>query len=231
MGLDWNPGNKPKSGFETEFRDLVVALAGDKLGSQDRPRFVDTLRTGLLKSLKRRRSDAVLFARYNEISISAFETLNAPRVGFDARADAWARQMHRQRNIATPLDEGLLQMRGFYVVELAEPCDGIPLYSNGRAGYVERFSFRADFLKTCISVIGNELLEEAYTIKFAPELLAYANRLQTAASDFASSSGVAIPTVAPVDPDTVESQLHIVDAAARWCRFWAERAHLLEPYF
>src|SRR5882762_4551194 len=38
--------------------------------------------------------------RHDEISISAFETLNAPRVGFDRIADDWAKATHADRRIA-----------------------------------------------------------------------------------------------------------------------------------
>ncbi|MGA2895329.1 MAG: hypothetical protein ABSE22_20900 [Xanthobacteraceae bacterium] len=232
MGLDWNPGNKPKQGYETEFRELVIALAGDKLGSRVRPGFINSLRHNFLRSFRFRSSNAELLRRYNEISISAFETLDAPRVGFDTRADEWAREMHVKRKITAPLDDYLNKLHGYYVVPLVERCDGIPFYSNGIvASYVERFSFRAQFLNSCASVIGHELLQEAYILKFAPDLLVYARRLRSAADGFARSNSIVIPKDAPADPDTTESHLCVVDAAARWCQFWAERGHLPDPYF
>ncbi len=232
MGLDWNPGNKPKPGFQAEFRKLVIALAGDKLGPQDRPSFVNSLRDNFFQSIRLRPSNEKLLRRYNEISMSAFETLNAPRVGFDSRADEWAREIHSKQKITTPLDEWMTKMQGYYVVALVAPCDGIPCYSNGIvANYVERFSFRAQFLTSCLPVIDNDLLQEAYVLKFVPDLLAYARRLRSAADVFAYSNDIAIPKDAPADPDTIESHLHVVDAAARWCQFWADRGHFLEPYF
>ena len=45
------------------------------------------------------------------------------------------------------MDEWVESLEGMYVVPLVAPCDGVPRYSNGTvAGYVEPFSFRAQFL-------------------------------------------------------------------------------------
>lgn len=231
MGLDWNPGNKPRPGFEDEFEKIVISTAGDKLAPKDRPRLADALRDGLVGLVKKGPSEQQMRARFAEISISAFETLNAPRVGFDGNADEWARDVHDKRKIADDIDDWLAKMRGYYVVPLVAPCDGIPFYSNGELGYVERFSFRAQFLQSCVPVIGRQLFEEAYYLKFAPDLMAYGDQLLRCAENHVRSNGLLVPTVAADDSDSAEGQLHIVVAAARWCRYWADKGHYLEPYF
>ncbi|GAA1814510.1 hypothetical protein GCM10009682_39480 [Luedemannella flava] len=125
MGLDWNPGNKAAPGCEAEFADLFRRLTdpdGDAADDGDVQRF---------------------FA----ISVSAFETLNAPVVGRDPEADAWARQLRRELGRDESEEEFLAGMAGFAVLPLVAPCDGLPRYTNGSpGGYVEQYSFRAQFL-------------------------------------------------------------------------------------
>jgi hypothetical protein len=108
MGLDWNPASKPRPGHESEYWRLFEELSDDKAPHLDSKE-----------------------KRFHEISISAFETLRAPRVGFDAAADAWARQRHAEQSIDTPVEEWLATLHGLYVVPLVKPCDGVPKYSNG----------------------------------------------------------------------------------------------------
>jgi hypothetical protein len=232
MGLDWNPGNKPKSGYEQEFREIVTVLALDKLGADDRPPFLQTIRRDFPTLFNRQRSQKNLLRLYNEISIPAYQTLDAPRVGFSPIADEWAKEMHARRSLAKPLDAWLEEMRGYYVLALAPKCDGLPFYSNGIvAGYVERCSFRAQFLKTCRVVTGDRLFEEAYTLKFPTSLVTYGDRLIGSAEDCARSNHIAIPDEPPDDPDSIEGQLHVVVSAGRWCRYWGESGHFLDPYF
>jgi hypothetical protein len=108
MGLDWNPGNKPKPGYEQEVREIVIVLAADKLGADDRPPLVQTMRRDFLALFNPRRSRKSLLGRYNEISIPAYKTLDAPRVGFSSIADEWAKEMHAKRNLSKPLDAWLV---------------------------------------------------------------------------------------------------------------------------
>jgi hypothetical protein len=69
MGLDWNPGPKPKPEHEQEFRELWRKLHA---------------KSCFLPSRKAK--------RLQQITITAFETLAIPRVGFDLGADQWALQ-------------------------------------------------------------------------------------------------------------------------------------------
>ena len=132
MGLDWNPGNKPRPGSEAEFERLFHLV--DQASGSDR--------------------DALL-KRFFEVSVSAYETLQAPRVGTDENATAWARGKYAENAAAAESEAAFLtKLHGFYVVDLVS-CDGVPPYSNGGAGqYVEAFSFRGQFLTDCVAEIG-----------------------------------------------------------------------------
>ena len=81
--------------------------------------------------------------------MTAFETLNTPRVGFDAAATEWAHQeaFPNRKDMSLTEEVRVERMRGFHVLDLVPPCDGIPRFTNGHAGgYVERYSFRGQFL-------------------------------------------------------------------------------------
>ncbi len=212
MGLDWNPGNKAKSGFEPEFLELWRKLHA-------KPCF---FRSRKVK-------------RFGEITVSAFETLHTPRVGFDAVADGWVRLKAFPSRVDKSLTEEVFvaRMKGFRVLELVQPCDGIPTYSNGYAGgYVERYAFRGQFLKDCLDVIGDDLLETGYVSKLPQETIAYGARLLEKAEQFAASHSIKLSDVRSIDDeDSPIYKLDIVLSASRWCRFWGERGHWLEAYW
>jgi hypothetical protein len=235
MGLDWLPGHKPKPGHEAELRDVVQTLLWDKVSKADRVSGSTGRRSwlqGIIAAPPSKRQIEALWQRYEEIGTSAFETLNAPRVGFDPIADDWAKKLHATRRITKPLDIWLGEIRGNYVVGLVPPCDGIPFYSNGVvANYVERFSFRAQFLKSCMAIVGRDLFDSSYEVKFAPDLSRFGADLMARAGAYAEANHLDIPAAPPEDTDSLQGQLHIVAAAGRWCQFWSERGHFLEPYF
>jgi len=208
MGLDWNPGPKAKPGNETEF---------EKLWRAPRSKFW----------WNRARKDK----RLREITIPAFETLNAPRVGFDKVADDWARNRFAEQKTAGSEQAFLRKMKGFYVLDLVERCDGIPWYSNGSAGgYVERCSMRAQFLvRGCEEILGDELLDQAYVSKLPAETVAYGEALLRRATEFGEQKG--IRPARGGDEESDEERLDIVVTAARWCQFWGERGHWLEAYY
>lgn len=209
MGLDWNPLNKPRPGAEAEFEKLLAKL--------------------LSRSTWRQKSRR---ARFEAITITPYETLGAPRVGSSEEADRWALDQYERQGPSQTREEWLQSLQGFYVIPLVSPCDGIPVYSNGSpGGYVEQFSFRAQFLADCTAIIGDELLESAYNTKLARESFSYADALAAGAESYSRESGVRIPAESPDDPHCIEFQLHVVASAAKWCRFWAERGHGLEAYF
>ncbi len=211
MGLDWNPGPKAKSGFEAEFTRLWTRLHARHCFFRDRKT-----------------------VRFKEITLSAFETLAAPRVGIDPRADNWAREKYPKRtdkNLSE--EEWFRKLLGFYVVELVGPCDGLPRYSNGSVGgYVERFSFRGQFLKDCTDIIGPDILNSAWVSKPPDETRAYGDVLLGRALDFSRREKIDLTTInCPEDSASREFHLDVVLSAARWCHFWSERGHWLEAYF
>ena len=210
MGLDWNPGNKPKPGHEAEFTKLFHQL--DEVS-------VDAERDAL-------------FQEFMRVSITAFETLQAPRVGESAEADAWAREMYRKKAREGTEEEWLQKLRGFYVLALVPECDGLPRYSNGDpGGYVEPYSFRAKFLEDCEEIVGAEMLERAYQPMLSTEFLAYGEELRERVEGFAARHSIDMENLDINDFDGIDFKVDVVRSASRWCRFWAERGHILDPYF
>jgi hypothetical protein len=226
MGLDWNPLGKPKPGHEAEFERLFYQLV-------DLPRRDGT--TDNVFNLLTPENRETIEARWYEIQISPFETVQAPRVGFDPHADAWARQKYAEQEAPDKSEaEFLAGLQGYYVVALAPPCDGLPLYSNGPLGYVELFSFRAQFLTDCSDIIAEELLTQCWGSCLAPDLAALGAELREAAIAFARPRGLLhLEKVYDLDADegTPESQAHILFSAAKWAAYWSSRGHGMDAYF
>ncbi len=264
MGLDWNPGPKPKQGFEQEFRELFEKIESKSEPEPEANAGDGSFFGGLLSVFGFGKSRAApptrspkekLVARMMEISTTAFETLDAPQVGSHPEADEWARNRFAQSKSNMSMNRWMDRMKGFYVLDLVPPCDGIPRYSNGQpAGYVEAYSFRADFLKDCEDVVGAELLGEAYESKLADSLVEFGHALIRKAEEYAEDKGIDIETI---DTDRLfadaqakmseagttsnepsldvrtqdELKLDVVRAAGRWCVFWGQRGHLMDAYW
>lgn len=211
MGLDWQPLGKPKPGHEAEF---------------------DKLYKKIFYAL---RDPERLWKKLHEIEVSPYETLRAPRVGFDADADRWAAEEYSKRPVerqSVSRHEWSEMFHGYYVLDLVPLNDGIPIYSNGGAGsYCEAFSFRAKFLEDCRDVLGEELLGEGWIHHTAAELKDYGTRLRNCAASFADAAGVTGVVGQRDRPDWLSdwehpaSKAHIMDSAARWCLFWGARGH------
>lgn len=203
MGLDWHPQSKPKPGCEAEFARL---LGGADWSEAEQ-------------------------ARFDEITVSPHQTLQAPQIGQDAAADAWVREQFKAQHPEMSADElksALAQAEGFYVLDLVPPCDGLPRYSNASLGTVEAFCFRGEFLVDGKAVIGERLLKGAFDTKPPAALLAYGKDLIAQAEAFAEQRGLAPASLNTDDPDSAEAKLDAALAAGRWCVFWAERDHGLE---
>ena len=213
MGLDLVVEGCAKPGHETEWRRLLErAFAGNQLSEAE-------------------------IAHFNEISIPGYQRIGAPRVGFDAAADAWiveARRAQTSEDVAATLKE----FSGYYVVRLVT-CDGVPTYSNGGlyAG-VDETSFRGDFLKSCENVIDKRLLEAAWEHRLPEAAIAYGRAL-LAAADAAEASPrhphrnilSRLGLLKSPEPLPLPKQLDIVRAAGRWVIFWGERGHPIRAYF
>ena len=227
MGLDWNPIGKPKPGHEEEFETLFRLLNGNRMTGSFLERF---------KQLFHRFDREAATKRWFEIQISPFVTVRAPQVGLDPQADEWARARYREGPKKDKTEAQFLEeLKGYYVVALAPPCDGIPYYSNGAAGYVEPYSFRAQFITNdCKDIIGSELLERCYHSCLAPGLAGLGTELRSRARDYAFKHGIShVEAIRELDaPEgSPESKAHILIAAAKWCEYWSSRGHGLEAYF
>ena len=226
MGLDWNPLGKPKPGFEQEF-EKVFKLLGELPANVG---WFEKLRLRL-KGVDREAIDR----RWLEIQITPYETLQAPQVGINPAATEWALLRFAEMEDPKPSkDEFLREMNEYYVLDLVPKCDGIPWYSNGGMGYVEKFSFRAQFLSDFEHIIGADTLEKCYVSCLAPGLDALGHELRACALSYSVREGVA--HVEHVDnPDfeleTAESNAHILFSAARWCEYWSSHGHGLEAYW
>ena len=152
MGLDWNPGPKAKMGHEKEWERLFGKLHAKWCWNR-----------------------AGKITRFQEISQDAFTTLNAPTVGQEPGATRWALDMYAKLPEKTESEEEFLRrMKGFRVLDLVKPCDGLPRYTYGSpGGYVEAYSFRAQFLQDAVSFLGEELFHEAYASKLPRETIVY----------------------------------------------------------
>jgi hypothetical protein len=216
MGLDWDPLAKPKPGNEPEFEQLFKELL-------------------ILEN-----KDKSLWDRWLEITIDPFETLQAPRIGFDAIADQWIAARYPGRSLKKPFltrEKFVKEHHGCYVVELLPPNDGLPIYSNGfYRGWVELHSFRAKFLETCQDVLENELIEASWGHYLAADLKDYGQKLHDRAHAFAEKNNLldVIDRREPPDEQDLDNpamQAHIVSSAAKWCLFWSERGHGMRADF
>ena len=227
MGLDWNPIGKSKAGHDEEFEQLFNLLGEKPVGET----FVGKFKR-LFKSFDRETATK----RWFELQISPFVTVQAPQVGFEPRADEWAKARFRESPAQVKTEAQFLQeLKGYHVVALAPQCDGIPYYSNGSFGYVELYSFRAQFIiNDCIDIVGEPLLEKCYQSCLAQKLALLGSELRACANGFSAIHGVPhVKSVRELDaPEgSPESKAHILFAAPKWCEYWSSRGHGLEAYF
>lgn len=227
MGLDWNPIGKPQAGKEEEFESLFNQLGDNPATGSVFAKF---------KKLFHRFDRDAATKRWFEIQTSPFVTIQAPQVGVDLQADEWAKAHYRENPPQDKTEEQFLDdLQGYYVVALAPPCDGKPFYSNGSAGYVEHYSFRAQFITNdCKDIVGKDLLERCHHSCLASDLASLGAELRACASNYATKHGVShVESVRELDApeESAESKAHILFAAAKWCEYWSSRGHGLEAYF
>lgn len=218
MGLDLVPEGCAKAGCEAEWRGLVGrAFRGEQLSDAETKRF-------------------------NEVSIPAYERAGAPRVGYDAAADAWiieARKAVTSEEKAAVLEE----FNGYYVLRLAK-CAGVPSFSHGQLYEgVDETSFRGAFLKDCDQVLDQATIDDAWEHKFPDEAIEYGQMLLSKAQ--AAAAGHAPEKAKPKkgllarlglgkresESIPISEQLEIVRAAGEWFVFWGERGHPIRAWF
>ena len=229
MGLDWLAGNKAKPGHETRFRELLEKIVkGEDL-------------------------DSAATAEWEQVSVPSYTTLDAPRIGFDAAADAWFLERLRENRPKPGMLRGLLakirgfagapteerqalaKAHGYYLLELAPPCDGLPIYSHGGISeHVELTSFRGAFLKDCEELLGEDLLNSAWEGKLPEDLVIYGEALLERANAWAKAhdcEDVRDQRTPPDDEESPAAKAHIAFAAGRWCVYWGQRGHWLDVWF
>lgn len=229
MGLDWLAGHKAKPGHEARHRELLERI------------------------LRKEDLDPAAEKEWEEVSVPAYMTVDAPRIGFDPEADAWllkrlrenrpkpgllGRLLGGRRGQEEPTEEErktLASAHGYYLLELAPPCDGIPIYSNGGIGeYVDRISFRGAFLNDCQEILGEDLFQSAWEDKLPEDLVRYGEALLEKADAWAKAHAceeVRDQRMAPDDQESPAARAHIVFSAGRWCTYWGQRGHWLNVWF
>ena len=213
MGLDMRPLSKPKAGKEQRFYELYSLIPSENLSPDQREQLLE---------------------EWFALGIPSYETIKAPQVGRDAQADAWLREQYDADDNPDkpPFDEVYQDYQGYYVIELAPEQDSVPVY---RTFDQDENVFRGQFLADCQELIGEDLLNEAWSNHLAEEAVDYAQRLLAAVTPIAQQHGLEYlkdqyePPEA--EPESLESQLHIVYSLARWLIFYGSRGHGYEADF
>jgi len=197
MGLDWMLDKiKARPGSERRFEEI----------------------TRMLREMERDARSPALEREREEISVSCFEAIGAPRTGEDPRADEWFREKcwipaHADalKGVGAPgfvefwgrsFEECLADNTGRYVVELAERRGGMGRVTGIMTSNVD---FRGKVLRF-VDDLPEDLVEESYRDHTAAECVDYARRLEEQ-----------IPNVKE-GPEGSE----LVRAAVDWLRFWGE---------
>lgn len=213
MGLDMRPLSKPKAGKEQRFYELYSLIPSENLSPDQREQLLE---------------------EWFALGIPSYETIKAPQVDRDAQADAWLREQYDADDNPDkpPFDEVYQDYQGYYVIELAPEQDSVPVY---RAFGQDANVFRGQFLADCQDLISEDLLNEAWSNHLAEEAVDYAQRLLAAVTPIAQQHGLEYlkdqyePPEA--EPESLESQLHIVYSLARWLIFYGSRGHGYEADF
>lgn len=224
MGLDWKPMGKPKPGFEERFNQIFRIIQGTE--KQKKVSFFDRLKG------KRKQTKKELTKEFLDNCITTYETIKAPRVGYDKAADEWVRLKYLKSNKSMSQEDFVNSYLGFYVIELAEELDGVPMYV---AWGQDENVFRGKFLQDCKELIGDELYNEAWETKLASQTLIYGEQLLSIADKVASENNLLYLKNQRDPPDfgenSLESKVHILYAAAKWLIFYGKNGHGYEADF
>ncbi len=207
MGLEWEPLPTPKRGYEKEYESLFKKLATAAPSRREQ-----------------------LASWFSDVSVAPFETIGAPRVGFDAEADEWLRARIEKTNRLGELEAIQADMRGYYVLELLPPCDGFPVYSNHKNDeHLDRYAFHAELLRGVADALGDELCDRAATMMLPAAHTTFAADLTAAATKFSTENSLPenVATIRePVFPEgSTEYKGHVLHAAAKWSTYWSGRGY------
>jgi hypothetical protein len=142
-----------------------------------------------------------------------------------------SRALFGRTRAVRPPSEALRQRFDEIGIPAAETLGVSRMSSGAPDGCPADLSFPAQCLTAATTIIGDHLLRACYEVKFAPDLSAFGRAFCIRVNAFAKAKGLDVPGMPPVDPASPEGQLHIVNTAGRWCQFWGERGHFLEPSF
>ena len=181
---------------------------------------------------KKLASKEELLQEWHANQIQTYETIKAPRVGKDKEADDWIRARYNELKEKPPIEEFLKEYEGYYVIELAKEQDGVPVYI--ALGQDENV-FRGQFLRDCIDLLGEDLVNEAWETKLAEETLDYGQRLMAVADKVAKENNLEYLKTQRNPPktaeDSLERKLHIVFSLAKWLVFYGKNGHGYEADF
>jgi hypothetical protein len=224
MGLDWRPMGKPKPGFEERYNQIFRIIQG--IEKQKEPGFLDKLKGKKLQTKEQ------LIEEFFDNSIETYETIKAPRVGYDSVANEWIKSKYDETDKSIAEEDFVKQHLGYYVIELAPELDGVPVYI--AMGQDENV-FRGKFLDDCKELIGEDLYNQAWETKLAPETLLYGQQLMAIGDKVATEHNLLYLKNQRIPPDTdedsLESKVHILYAAAKWLIFYGENGHGYEADF
>lgn len=235
MGLDWNPIGRAKPGFEAEFSKLERELDGlaDPSRAPPRPSLLKSLLSAFTGRHLEDRKSAIV-GRMAEISTPVYETLGAPRVGTDPKADAWMIARVREDDPTASAQAILDEHRGYRVLDLLPDNAGFPVYATGGYEGTDRYTFRAQFLQRQKPRLGKDLIEAGYEPMTAAGLGRHGERLLAKATDWAAEIGrpeLLTQRDPPENATPDEDGCHITASAAQWCLFWSRHGCGMEPYF
>lgn len=223
MGLDMRPLGKPKKGFEKRYVEIFKMVESDNIPKQS---FWDKLKGKKLPTKDE------LIQEWFDNQIPTYETIKAPMVGRDQKAEEWLKEKYEELEKKPSWEEFLKEYQGFYVIPLAKEQDGVPCYI--ALGQDENV-FRGQFLVDCVDLIGEDLVNEAWETKLAEETLDYGNRLMSVAEKIAKENNLEYlkdqKTPPDADEETLESKLHIVYSLAKWLIFYGKNGHGYEADF
>lgn len=155
--------------------------------------------------------------------VSAMETLNAPRIGHDDEATAFAKNQYQesdklQEEYAT-VEDFLSEKHGLYVPQLVS-SDGIGLVSGIFAG---EESFRGKVIANLPILKESDFDENCFMDRNPAQLIELGEALDKAARSCGDREDS--------EDEEIKEQLDVIRAASAWCLFWGERGHGMQAWY
>ncbi|WP_177765790.1 hypothetical protein [Flavobacterium sp. I3-2] len=223
MGLDMRPMGKPKPGFEKRFKEIYEMINTN---------FIPKLTFFQKLQGKKQPTREDLLEEWFSIQSSTYETIKAPRVGKDKIADEWILKKYDSLDDKPNLNQFIKDLQGYYVIELAEEQDGVPVYI---AWGQDENVFRGEFLNDCEGIISEDLICEAWNSKLADDTLDYGNRLMLATDELAKQYNLEYlkhqKNAPDFEEDSLDCKVHILYSLANWLIFYGKNGHGYEADF